>query len=1625
MVESFKKALEKNILDRHFLKQHQITRQQVKVWLASDAFNTHLSLMMANKSFHCKDALELIKPFLNRFTYDLEDQEWLNYFYQYALHHSFPEAVSIELLKERKMPSELYMKVLSVMCDAQKKTHDATWQSQYPITFLTTEDVQALEDATEYLTFERHFREEYVYEMMKLNQDVIGYTTLDHVCGVYFLALRIARQLKALGYHIDLGRVAGAAAGHDIGKFGCKQNEMHRVAYYHYFYTGEWFEKRDIVYIRNVAINHSTWDLELEALPIESLILIYSDFRVKAEKVGNQSHMRYYTLQDSFDVILNKLDNLDQAKELRYRKVYDKLHDFERFMVDQGVETNPDQPVNRQLISKRKYFSLMQGNELNDNVIFSSIRRNIELLYRLRDEASLNKLLEPVRNTRDLTELRGYLAIIEEYYNHLTQKQKQIIVSFLYEKLVLPEEDIRKQCAELMGTIIATYDEEIRKETPPSARVNDLDVNAFTLFEHYLLKLLRPDNKIIDRHKKYISYSIRDMLQHYFRHTVDGGQREKSITLILTYFVEFRNDESIRFYLIKAARVLPFNEFNDQQTAVVLNFVSELLTHPDIKLRLRAYNLIYAILPFANEALIEKARIKRVLEVPIIPTEDPAHNYAKLKLAEQLQCDAKTLEVLKSICLDDLKLQSTIYLSNLKSATLDVAKKFQIELLMRNTLMYDYENTFYMAMHLCNLLKVSARESVRNMAGRMLVQMITHLSFEQKNDIAVELIRSLEMESYEFTKYIPPYLGSVLLQLKPKELDEILESFEEKMSTNNETLIVSIQKTLGFTISGYSNYRHAFIEGANVHENRVLRMFGILFNGFVHRSSYVNQMAFNVISRDIFTNEELSLKKRAYLYQLTIKKMMSLMANTDEGKHLIFYNNAASLKHMYHFISNYRHQFGDLKLKAKQKIAFFPGTFDPFTLSHKQIAIDIKEKGFEVLLYVDEFSWSKRTQPNLIRRNIIKKSIANEIDIFQFPRDISINIANNHDIERLLSLFPESEIFIVAGSDVLLNASAYKKPLSQMIKSIPHVVYERGGAWIDAEEARLQDIMNELHHRSIRLALPRGFEKISSTLIRDYIDENRDISSMIAPLAQNYIYDKNIYQREPLFKDAMTTKSLTLELIETLDADFMKEALPLIGYDLSDRIPTLRALSDEESFKIMALRSHEEGHRLVAVTIFHWLRASNIHHSFEAPQIIHHVRHNSVGRILVLDGIFKRAGTDVKNVEQIMLTETLAYALSRDYTYCVYRETFRNQVPIDIADVLALQGFIDVSSSQTGEHVFTVNMTSPCTLNLDIHSMFKEPYRSMPEVNTVLLATRKRLQKAIAALYPGHLVLNFDRSMIYETLIKKVCDENKVSTQAQVPRELGEAMCVPFGAVFKKWILPNTVTKTLHAEKYFSPDLVSHHIKEYPFYLDIENQLKMLKSYDRPVILVDDLLNKGYRIRALEPYFKEQNLNVQKLIVGIMSGQGKEVAEAMHLNVDAAYFIPKIKVWFYESKLYPFVDGDAIWRGSVPESNLIPSVNLILPYASAAYIVDASKTSIYHLSEVALTNAADIMSTIETVYENMHERLLTIKRLSEVMITPRFPDKGEHILYANNVRPSEYIQEDLLQLKKLKNYYID
>lgn len=1612
--KTYNKLLRK-LLSSSFLEKYNIDYNLIEEAVKSSEFINSLKFQIADKDYSCKRTLELCKALMEKLSFPNKPENWLYYIYEHALSYSFPEAVDIILLESITPACEFYLRVLRVLSEAQKASNDRTWQSLYPLSFLTSEEEADLERPEEFKRFLKAFKHNYTYEMMKLNGEVFGFNTLDHICGVHYLSMFIARQLKRLGIPIDLGRVSGAAAGHDIGKYGCKRTELKRVPYLHYYYTDQWFKRYNINYIKNIALNHSTWDLELENLSIESLTLIYSDFRVKNNTVNGVTNMHIFTLKDSFQVILEKLDNVDEAKEKRYRKVYEKLKDFEDFLVDLSIETSPDvkklPSENKNII---KNFSLMQGKELVQNLKYLAINHNIKLMHELRDEYSLDAILEMARSEKDWKNLREYIRIFEEYSTYLTQGQKLQAMNFLYDNLIHPEDDIRRHSAELLGTLIAIFDEDYRKEIPENVKLSEPSVNSFSLLNKYLDLLLFPSHKVISLHRFWLGYSISIMLASMFK-----ACKKKALisyrTIILKYYDEniLKNSDSIIF-LLETIRVIPFIPY-ESNMEFIENFIISMLNKRNSSLRLSALeSSLDLINRLPNDSSLLN-KLKAYLCSKDKRSNIPSENILRYKIAEALSINICSGLFEENSVLYENEI-SDIFLSNLKTATDWVKKNNQISLLLNHALNSPKGNGLHTAIHFCNLLKVSAVEKVRSNAGNAILTLMSSLNLAERNEVAVELLRALEIEGNKFTEYMPKYIGQIILYLQPKELDEIIDDLKLKIKTSSINVKSLILKTLGITLSNYSVYKTRFSEEDVSHEKRIISMLGVILNALSDYNPKVRQSALRVIGKDLFGTGNLSHPEKEYIFRLIAKKILTMITEITQDE-LLFLSSCAALNHIYRFISDFSFIYGGLAIPSPEKVAFFPGTFDPFSLSHKEIAKAIRDMGFEVYLAVDEFSWSKKTLPNLIRRKILSMSIADEMSIYVYPQNISTNIANEEDLIALSDSFSGSEVYIAVGSDVVINASSYKKAIGEYsIHNFNHIIFERG------KNKKLLEEVKKINGKIEWLTLPSKFSEISSTQIRNYIDENRDISSLIDPLAEQFIYENGFYQSEPQDKYYISSLYLNVEIIENYNEAILEELKALAPIADETIANAVKNTLNNTSGRVVVVRDSNT-QEVLGFSLFHWLRSSTLYSDLKDHKLSQYLRDHSLGRIILLHGFITKASEKTRNIEQILLTETLAFCLAKDYQFAVFKNMLPYPVSFSVYELLKLQGFTEINSMDSVNPTFMVNMSTPCILNLDLENVLKEPFRSNPKLKQATLASRKRLQAALCKLYPGELVLSFDSLMLHQAMIKKICQQNKVSTNETVPRKLGEAMCVPYGDILDRYVIPNTVTKALHTEKYFHPDMKDFSIKESPYYLELSTQVNMIKSFRRPIILVDNILHKGYRMKELDPLLKKENIKVEKIISGILSGRGKDLMDMQDRQVDSVYFIPRLKYWFNENSLYAFVGGDSLWRGSFPQRNLLPSVNLIMPYTPPSFMKGADLKWIYNLSKVCLENSLELITTLENEYHLLHERNLTLLNLGQVFTVPRCPDKGNNMNYDYNLSPSNYIRNDLEQLLRYEDIF--
>lgn len=1532
--------------------------------------------LFSGARLRCADVLALCRPELEVLCPGEPSEGWLAYAYDYARRLLYPEKTDAEPFA----PGAVFLlSVLQVLlaAEAELLPHDPAWTFD----FLTDDELAGSPCAPSYQRFLRLWRREFVYELMRLGLEVTPYRTLEHIAGVHHIAVTAARALRKSGVAVDVALVSGAAAGHDLGKFGCRPGE--RVPYLHYFYTDQWFRRRRMTDIGHVAANHSVWDLEPDYLSVEALLLIYADFRVKQlHDAQGREITRISTLAEAFQVILDKLDDVDGEKQKRYTRVYARLEDFEQFMVSCGVDVTMSGGDTPPL--PEKHTALMTDDEALRALTLRCVGHNMELMHRLTDQRSFARLLEEARGETDWRRLRAYLAVMESYSLYLHIPQKVQTLTFLYELLMHREGDIRRQAAALLGEIIAGFHAGYAKERPADIRPDPRAITDVDQWRLYLDKILYPDHKLMPQHRRWIGYTLKFAVGSLLSHC--PGREERFLAPVFAYYRRPEDlDDYTAFQLLDTAAALPDTAYTASRARQMTDFAAALSLRKDLTIRMAAVLLLDRLARLYPE---DGRALEAVTAVP--------------------DGDSGTLRYLKQDVLSQgaplllpEDVVSEIFLDNLKTATPWITKQGNLRLLT------DFARSgkspaLHIATHLSNLIKVSDRVTVRHSAGNALLALAPRLTADQRNEVAVELCRGLELGQQEFTKYIPDYLGRFALWLPPAELDEVLDDLRVNLSSSDSRVTASVLDTVGVIYEAYDAYRSRFPETDDAYRRRRERLLGLLMRGLSGIDGATRQEALFVLGRRVFGSGELGRHEKRRAFMLTQRKLLSAQ---DEfpGEGLTFYYRAAMLGKLYRFITEERLFHKGFDFGAPRPVAFFPGTFDPFTLSHKGIVRAIRDQGFEVLLAIDEFSWSKKTQPYRLRRRIAAMAVADVFHVSIFPEDFPVNIANPENLHELRAAFPGRSVSIVVGSDVVLHASSYKKSVTpDSIHTFDHVVFRRTEP--DAEPADYSCITGKV----LELTLPPQLEEISSTRIREAVDANRDISNLIDPTVQEFIYRRGLYLREPQDKPVLRTEDLSFLPASPETAEkFLRTMLS---------VPTAAALRTQiESRGDDVMVCRDTDGTILGAASYACLDSARLFARLGDPALSGLVRQNAGGRTLLISGLFVPRGERQSDLCQLLITEVLTLALSREFTYALY-------LPLEGAvsgygrQLLTLQGFVPAGDSTDA---LAVDMRCPIVLSRNVDTAVKAPFSSSPRVLAAIAAAHRRLQAALTKLQPGSLVLSLSAGVIYHRLLQRITGRNGVPAEPTTPRVLGPDICVPYGKILRGVAVPNTVTKTLRTDKVYEPDLSTYSIEAYPDYSPLPDQVRTIHAFARPVILVDDMLHDGKRIRRLAPLLAETNTPVDQVLVGYLTGMGRDLMEQLGYDVDAIYYLPNLRLRFVESTLYPFIGGDTVRRSEALPGGLQPAVNRILPYTAPEYTGMDDETA-WELSLCCLENARDILLALETEFRSLYARNLTLSRLGEAVILPLCPDKGGCMTYDLSRAASTYLEGDIELLKRMR-----
>lgn len=1523
-------------------------------------------------------------------------EEWLGILYQYALSLTYPTAVTQDLDPTLKPVYVTLLEFLRVLNLSERNSHSKDFLSLFPFKLITPEEVNQLENKEEYEIILKAFRYDYIYEMMKLNYETTGHSTIEHIVGVHHVALHLARQIKALGLPIDLGIVSGAAAFHDIGKFGCKADEKKMVAYYHYYYTEEWFYRKNIQYIRNIAVNHSTWDLELENLSLESLVLIYSDFKVKRHKDPTWPYaMKFFGIDEAFQVILDKLDHVDEAKEKRYRKVYYKLKDFECYIQNLGVQTEIGH-ANPPCMEKIDLSPVLQ---FGDASIFKyqqlAIENNIAFMYQLRNEASLSGILDLAREQKDPHKLRQFMRLFEQFTQYLTPEQKLLTLDFFFETLLRVEEDLRRQASRIMGKIIASFDDPYSKYLPPTVDQRVFKLSKSGVLKKYIESFLDPELVNTTKKTEWVGLALGEMVKYVTRFS---KEIEHTVDLLLNLLKDILPHQ--RRFILNIFALLPTHKLTQAQLNRITDIVVTEVDSDIIEDRMAAYDIITHLIKTNHDGIIKIA--KMIVQTDYeLPYEQFLSGKVKRRLKRVLD---QPIEVAFDFTRLDEDQVSDLYLSNLKTATPGLVKKLQVEMILEHMLHEGVEGRFYAAIHYCNLLKNSSSQEVRLIVSKALLALVERLNPRETNEIVIELLRGLEIETYQFTQAIPSILGKLLFMLNTHEIEEILDDLLYKVKKGSAYLKSLVVETMGHAVAAWSVANRQ----ADQSEALLKKMLSILLTGLVQYDSLVHQVAFHSITHDILTTKSTTLQEKHHVFKYLHKKMLCMMAEHVKGMHDDPMLYAHGLNQLYVFITEYLHEFGPFDYPKPEKVAYFPGTFDPYSLGQHKVAQQIRDQGYEVYIAIDAFNWMRRTQATLMRRRMIELTIANEFDIYLFPAEVSIYANNDEDIEALQTFFGHIPIYWTIGEDLMLSQDVYEKDHAA-IYQIPHLLIKRDTVTHKKREL-LSKRIDHLKHVA-HMHIDAELERITPHQIRKAIDHKWDMMDYLDPMVEQYIYTHNLYRNEPQFKATLEFTRSKVMNFTALSDDLKDEIMQTFTINLAQVAERHQGVSLKD-LKVLVIRDIADD-SLQSMAVYRELTAHEHAKVHDDQEIKSHYVDIYAENTAVIELIFAKPSELLHNHMRNILVESLVELMNNGYEYVLY-ESGQGGLEIEVLKALRLAGFVEIQ----GLRQLIVSLKSPIVLLLDAQSMLKSSFRQDLAIRRALSETRESLMHQLVKLYPRHAILSFDRSMMYDHMSRIIQAHNA----PQEGQPFGPAICVPFGDLFKRWRLPGSITKALHTERVYEPMLRYFDIKAHPYYMTLKHQINVFKSFNRPVILIDDLLDTGLRLQAIEQYIKTADIQVQEILVAVMSEKGKKRMQQKGYHVSAAYEVPNMRAWFTESQLYPFIGGDSFWLEANDQNHYLSSVNKILPYLTSQATTLNDKNLFIAFSEVCLRNAHKLLSALQQHYQVENRRPLTIDRLDEVFITPRVPQYGKGVFVDIHAQPTTMIENDirkLIQIDKL------
>ena len=567
---------------------------------------------------------------------------------------------------------------------------------------------------------------------------------------------------------------------------------------------------------------------------------------------------------------------------------------------------------------------------------------NLGVMERLRDLPALRALLEEARSFESWRDLRTYLTILSEYAPALSREQKALALDFFIELLGHRDDDIRYHAANGIGDLIAGREDFWRKDLPDGIVLRP---------ERVMLDELGRVLELLDRAKpvpeedmaatERVLYAVPIVLRRLLR-GAEPDLRRQAWEKIKVNFESRLGDQRplVGLYVCEALEVTVELVPPEDRPGLVA-FAEAWCEHPVPATRLMAWRLLLAL---ARDAQGRPAALAQLSPRVEALAERVGGNYsvAELFLLQGLAeaCALPRIgELSRKLRLDGRDPVREVFLRNLKSRVDWVEKKVNCDYLLASAAARRAEDrdpgSYFaneVASHFANLLKVSRVEGTRFHAGRCLLELLPLLRVPQRNDLMVELLRSLELDLEAVTRYIPRFLASVLASLPDQEFFEGLDDIEVNVRRGNEPLQRLLLQTVGWLLLS--------LEAGRLKGQVLRRLAGMLLGSLAESRSSTAVEGFAQIAMVL---ERLGQRRddgrlRAFLL-LASKKFFALITHRP-GDRVRFFLVGSALNHLDRAIASLH---PTLHFPEHQTVAFIPGTFDPFTSAHQAVVVKALE----------------------------------------------------------------------------------------------------------------------------------------------------------------------------------------------------------------------------------------------------------------------------------------------------------------------------------------------------------------------------------------------------------------------------------------------------------------------------------------------------------------------------------------------------------------------------------------------------------------------------------------------------------------------------------------------------------